>query len=360
MKTHPAADIFPLLEGDAYDSFKADVKANGLRFPIVLYEGKVLDGRNRLRACRDLGIEPKTVSPAIKDPVAFVVSANLARRHLDESQRAMCAARLVPMLAEEARERQREGGREKGGANLRQADGSRAPKSAERAAAMFNVSPRLVESAVAVLERGSAELVAAVDRGEVAVSAAANRRVLDDIPKSKQLDAVLDGRALVQRNDGDNEWYTPKEYIAAARAVMGNIDLDPASTKAANEIVKAEQFFTSEDNSLSKKWRGRVWMNPPYAGELIGKFAEKLAASVESEDAEQACVLVNNATETKWFARLASVASHICFPTGRVKFWHPKKEAFPLQGQAVLYAGKNGGGFEKAFAKFGLVCKVVR
>jgi ParB family chromosome partitioning protein len=137
---------------------------------------------------------------------------------------------------------------------------------------------------------------------------------------------------------------------------MGAIDLDPATTTMANAVVGAETFFTRQTDGLAQEWRGRVFTNPPYAADLVGLFAEKLAASYEDGHVSQACVLVNNATETRWFQRLLSVASAVCFPRGRVRFWHPeKKSASPLQGQAVVYLGPAVATFAAVFSGFGAV-----
>lgn len=167
--------------------------------------------------------------------------------------------------------------------------------------------------------------------------------------------------AHVGHNSGENEWYTPKEYIEAARAVLGEIDLYPASNDVANQVVKAAQIFTPDDDGLEQRWDGRVWMNPPYAQPLITDFANKLAQSVREQTVTAACVLVNNATETAWFRAIADVSNAICFPSGRVRFWNPSKEsATPLQGQAVLYAGPDVAKFCSEFASFGFLVEVRR
>jgi hypothetical protein len=158
--------------------------------------------------------------------------------------------------------------------------------------------------------------------------------------------------AHVGNNNGENEWYTPGPYIDAALAVMGGIDLDPASCEAANGIVGAEQYFTEDDDGLSQEWAGTVWMNPPYSQPAIMHFCEKLT---ESAKVNQWCALVNNATETKWFQTLARKSSAMAFPSGRVKFWHPDRESAPLQGQAVVYMGDNLSEFVTAFEPFGFV-----
>ena len=117
------------------------------------------------------------------------------------------------------------------------------------------------------------------------------------------------GGAHISNNSGDNEWYTPEFIIEKARAVMGSIDLDPASTKKANEIVQASLIYTEDDDGLGQAWAGNVWMNPPYAKEWINQFCEKLCAEFIEGDVTQAIVLVNNATETKWGQAIQIAAS---------------------------------------------------
>jgi phage N-6-adenine-methyltransferase len=163
----------------------------------------------------------------------------------------------------------------------------------------------------------------------------------------------------VAQNTGESEWYTPIEYIACAKAVMGRIDLDPASSEIANKVVGASKIYTAKDDGLSKFWAGKVWMNPPYSAELVRQFISKFVEHVSSGDITEGIVLVNNATETQWFADLVSVSSAVLFPTGRVKFLDPKgNPGAPLQGQALTYSGKNVSAFVKQYEGFGWIAKL--
>ena len=154
----------------------------------------------------------------------------------------------------------------------------------------------------------------------------------------------------IANNSGDNEWYTPPEFIESARKVMGSIDLDPASNSHANKTIKASTFFTEEDDGLTKKWFGNVWLNPPYSSTLIVSFADKVA----EREFEQAVVLVNNATETKWFKTLIDNADAFVFKTGRIKFLkYDGQHNAPLQGQAFIYFGNNAERFLAEFEQYG-------
>ena len=354
LQLHPVAEIFPPMSPEDFDRLCADVKAHGLRESIWLHpDGSILDGRHRYKACARVGVEPLFRTwDGNGSPAAFVVSLNLHRRHLDESQRALVAAKIATLSNGQRASAIAEGG------VVTQPD----------AAQMLNVSVDSVGRARRVLEDGAPALVEAVERGEVAVSAAAALTQLEPedqatvvaLPEDERREAIRDVREgripHVAHNSGNNEWYTPKELIEAARKVLGAIDLDPASCEAANTVIKAATFYSIEDNGLEREWKGRTWLNPPYAKDLIPQFADKLVDAYLSKRVPVAIALVNNATETGWFRTIAEQASAVCFPAGRVQFWNPAKEsAAPLQGQAVLYLGPSPVTFHARFAGLGTV-----
>ena len=180
------------------------------------------------------------------------------------------------------------------------------------------------------------------------------RRNDDIVSRAAVLKKIADAehKPHIAYNSGNNEWYTPADIIEAARRMMGGIDLDPASSDIANKVVKAGKYYTAETNGLDKEWFGNVWLNPPYAAELIEAFTNK--ATAEAPNIKQMIILVNNATETRWFRSLVGISSAICFPSSRVKFYLPNgKVGAPLQGQALLYVGADPSKFLAEFAAFG-------
>ena len=167
----------------------------------------------------------------------------------------------------------------------------------------------------------------------------------------------LQGQAHVSYSTGNNEWYTPAPYIEAARVVMGSIDVDPASSPIANQIVKATTYYTAEDDGRLQPWQGNVWMNPPYAQPLISEFCELLVEKYRAGEVRQACVLVNNATETVFYQNMLGACGAVCFIKGRVKFvdGRGKESGAPLQGQTVLYFGDGIAEFAVKFGALGVI-----
>jgi ParB-like chromosome segregation protein Spo0J len=192
---HPVANLFPPMSDKAYQALKASIAARGLDDPIVMYQGKLIDGRHRLRACSELGIAPRFIEWDGKGTLLeFVLAQNLHRRHLKEAQRAMVAARIKPQFEEEARWRMGHGVEEsRGVANLPHLS---VGKSRDHAAQMLSVSARSVESACKVIEKGVPALIEAVDACKLAVSTAAD---LAEFPKDEQTRLLAAGRAEIRK-----------------------------------------------------------------------------------------------------------------------------------------------------------------
>lgn len=350
---HPLANIFPLIDGPAYQELMADVMRHGVREPVWLYEGQILDGRNRYRAAQAMGVECPTREYDGEDPTGFVVSLNLHRRHLSESQRAMVAAKLANMKQGQRTDIEPSANLQ----NVSQSD----------AAELLSVSPRSVASAAKVQAEASPEVVQAVEQGAMSVSLAAkvvdlpeeDRAEIAAAPAEAMREVAQEAvkRAHVANNSGNNEWYTPAKYVELARKVMGGIDTDPATSDVANRTVKAKRIYTAEDDGRGQQWEGRVWMNPPYAQPLMSDFAEAVTSKYQAGEIKQACILVNNATETQWFQRMLEAASAVCLPKSRIKFVDPQgnPSGAPLQGQAIIYMGDRVKSFAAAFSDEGAV-----
>lgn len=208
-------------------------------------------------------------------------------------------------------------------------------------------------------EEAAAVMTEAAVSGKV--TAASIREARERLEPSPEPESVAATGAHVGNNSGEVEWYTPRVYITAAAAVMGGIDLDPASSQAANEVVGARRFYSAADDGLGQPWAGRVWMNPPYRNDLMSAFCERLTAFYESGEVSQAVVLTNNATETRWYQHLAGAASAICLHSGRIRFWYPDRPSFtPLQGQTLLYLGPDVDRFAAEFCQFGVIVATTR
>lgn len=169
---HPAAELFPMMVGEAFEEFVKDVQQNGVREPIIIWKGKLLDGRNRSAACLRLGMNPLDYACDLEsddvDPVAYVLSANLHRRHLDTTDKAKVALAVEKIYAAEAKKRQ--GARTDIKAELPESSKGQAR---DKAADAVGVSPRTVSDAKRVYESGNQEIIEAVDKKEMSISKAA-------------------------------------------------------------------------------------------------------------------------------------------------------------------------------------------
>lgn len=105
LEGHRLANYFPAIEGQEFEDLVESIRKNGQLNPIILFEGKILDGKNRFRACQQLGINPITQEYSGNDPLDFVIAENINRRHLTESQRALLATEMLPEFKRQAKER---------------------------------------------------------------------------------------------------------------------------------------------------------------------------------------------------------------------------------------------------------------
>jgi N6-adenosine-specific RNA methylase IME4 len=180
MKTHPAADLFPLLTGDDFEALKADIKAHGQRDPVVILDGAILDGRNRWRACEAIGVTPRTVPwDGEGSPTAYVLSVNLCRRHLTPTQKSFVAEAAEPLFAAEAKERQRKG-REK------VPHPEDTGKARDKAAATVGVNPHYVSDAKRISAKAP-EVAALAKGGAVNMQEA---KLLAELSPARRKDAV--------------------------------------------------------------------------------------------------------------------------------------------------------------------------
>jgi phage N-6-adenine-methyltransferase len=152
-----------------------------------------------------------------------------------------------------------------------------------------------------------------------------------------------------------NEWYTPVEFIEAARTVMGGIDTDPASNDTAQAFIQAGAYYTKETNGLAQPWGARVWLNPPYAEPL--PWIEKLLAEFEAGRTKQAILLVNTANSPQWSRLLWHSMFAVCLLDRRVRFWRPDRAEAKgtAQDQMLWYIGYETDAFRYVFDSFGAI-----
>jgi hypothetical protein len=213
---HPAANLFPMMEQADYEELRLDILANGQRVPITILNGAVLDGRNRLRVCDEIGIAPEFAyvsDKEVDDPRSWVLSCNLHRRHLTTSQRAMIAAELAGLSP---------------GGNRKTEDFKGQKCTLKDAAGKLKVGERTVKEARAVLASDDVDLITAVKAGEIAVTKAAE--IVKD-RKTNVEQKIASPKKIVVESEEDAERAKDQQEKRERDAVAENL---------ANKIIKMD------------------------------------------------------------------------------------------------------------------------
>lgn len=340
--------LLPPLTPDEYKTLEESIVCDGCREPLVVWNDTLVDGHNRYEICTKHNIlfDIKEIeSDNIEDIKIWIIDNQKGRRNLTDGWKYELAQTRKKIIALQAAENLKlsEG---------RGAIGEKKPLSiVDKPFISINTQKEIAE------ELGWST-------GKVAMADKVWKDAPEEIKEKIKSGDVSINEAYkglkkphVSNNSGENEWYTPEYIIEAARKTMGNIELDPASSKIANQTVKAKKYFDIDSNGLEQKWHGNIWLNPPYSQPLISQYSEKI--NTEINNFNQACILTNNATETEWYQNILINASVVCFFKSRIKFIdiNGNPSGAPLQGQSIIYIGKNSKEFYNEFKKYGICLK---
>lgn len=243
VKVHPVASIFPMGSADEFAGLKADIAEHGVRECIVFQGGVLIDGRNRMAAMIALGIDWKCYAGELEpdtDAVAYIVSHNIHRRHLDASQRALIAAEIRDTFDEQGRQRRnaklKQGGESPVVANSPQRGNKR---SRDAAGEMLNVSGRSVDRATKVLESGDDKLISDVKAGDVSISAAA-RQLKDDQAKAAKLSKrIIEAEAepAAPKSSGPTQWDALLKRHASTMKLFDQIVAERRNNELSDKIT---------------------------------------------------------------------------------------------------------------------------
>ena len=180
---HEFASMFPLMKGEDFEKLVEDIKKYGQRECIVMLEDKVLDGRNRWLACKMLGIKPRLRAFCNgsdgEDPLAYVWSANVARRHLTNSQISLAITKRMELYSK--------GEINQHGGSANQSEPQKF--TAKQAAKVANVSPRQIERAKNIIQFGTSKHVEDIETG---------KRAIWEVDKEVRNKRIEDGSLVVK------------------------------------------------------------------------------------------------------------------------------------------------------------------
>jgi hypothetical protein len=180
-------------------------------------------------------------------------------------------------------------------------------------------------------------------------------------PKSDSAEAKTNGatpaaighyRAM---GSGSVEWFTPPEIVGRVRAVLGEINVDPASCDKAQEIVQAARYYTVYDDGMTQPWYGRVFLNPPLGIPHVANFTGKFIAEYTAGNMSAGVMLTHASSDAAWYHQLLDHADALCIVRGRIRFLGAdgRECGAPPQGQSIFYIGPDPATFAQKFAEVG-------
>lgn len=240
LEFHKYADLFPLLEGEEYEQLVENIQEKGLMYPIVTYEGKILDGRNRYRACYDAGVAPAIEKYEGDDPIGHVIALNIVRRHLTKSQLAGLSLRVLPHLEAEAKKRMLAGKKDPT-AKMREGESS------EHAGKMLGVSRRYVQEAKAI-QANAPELIEEVVQGRLPLPQA---KVLSEIENVGVRKEVLGAIKKAKSSVSETKELVRQKTRRTAPATKPEEDKNTG--EAITQIISAIQIIRAQYRLVASK-----------------------------------------------------------------------------------------------------------
>ena len=254
MKYHKLAEYFPILEGDEFEQLKQDIKDNGQLEPIITYQGEILDGVNRYRAISELdGVEPLFEEYTGIDPLRYVISANVRRRHLTTSQRAILATELLPVLESEARQRK---GKGKTGSEdpVLVRDGQGYARATSQAAKEFNVSMPSVKRAKRIKEQAPERIP------DIMVGKSSIRAIDQELRKKRAEEKRKAKQDKADLNERRGNPHEVKEYYDALKMYKAYLKVHKGEVEKAIKVARFGKFPPEAKNFTQNKHSGLIDM----------------------------------------------------------------------------------------------------
>jgi len=274
---HEVANLFPLIEGQEFDDLVKDITENGLKQPIWVYQNKIIDGRNRYRACNMAGVEPRFQEWDEQGSlVAFVISLNVKRRHLTSSQLGVIALGVERQLAEEATVRHALNGGDKVSAFAPAAgqnfDPKTSAKSAHLAADLLGTNHDYV-SAAKRIEREAPELLSHITEGTLTIPDA---RAIASLPQERRTKVVT--KAVQKREEeGKRVSRAVKDAISEEEVEIRKIRME----EEAKQVILPQSlrllhtdFRSSGHGTVSDASVDLLFTDPPYHGEHLHLWSD--------------------------------------------------------------------------------------